>query len=92
MYGQGHVPEKVAAFTSSLVHHGIPTRDSVMCPMFYPFDLELTTADNGVMERSMRLIGPQMLDVLGNDEKKNTETEQICQIPRHSTAREGNRQ
>lgn len=46
--------------------------------------LELTTSENGGLEGFMRLIGAQMLDLLGSD----SAMEQICRMLRYGTTRE----
>lgn len=50
--------------------------------------LELTTSENGGLEGFMRLIGAQMLDLLGSEEKKNSAMEQICRMLRYGTTGE----
>ncbi|KAJ5704884.1 hypothetical protein N7536_000573 [Penicillium majusculum] len=49
---------------------------------------ELKNSENGGLEGFMRLIGAQMLDILGSEEKKNSAMQQICRMLRYGTTRE----
>lgn len=49
---------------------------------------ELKKSENGGLEGFMILIGAQMLDILGSEEKKNSAMQQICRMLRYGTTRE----